>query len=305
MPLLRDCSFFCAIAATILTTSLHAQVKAVKLNPTSDWNVERAGDTCTISRRFGDSGQPTILTLRNRDPWNGGFHVGITSQKYALTGEPPIAGWLPNGRFVTAREARAVGGETDTPTLLFRHGPWNGKIPKKGTPEYEDYWAKDENNRTIGPLRFKRNLKYFFVRDSYQRPLLFATGPLDTVIDLRDQCIDEVLVAKGVDPKDEDRDDHIVEMKNAQGLGRYLARKAPANIHVPGDWGFKSFLVYLDAETAITSCRLSTLPFDAEYEALGCHELKKRAKFRFKEGETPRPAFYKLAFFLTEMRRSN
>ncbi|MEL6707532.1 MAG: hypothetical protein AAFP79_04560 [Pseudomonadota bacterium] len=305
MCFLRYCGFLFAVALTALTVPLHAQVKAVKLNPISDWIVERDRDTCTISRRFGDSDQPTTLTLRNRDPWNGGFHVGITSQKYALTGQPPFAGWLPNGRFVEGREARVLKRATEAPTLLFRHGPWNGKMPKKGTPEHNEYWAKDEDGRIIGARRFKRNLQSFFVRGAYERPLLLATGPLDNVIELRDQCIDEVLVAMGVDPKDEDRDDHIVEMKNAQGLGRYLARKAPADIHVPGDWGFTSFLVYLDAELAITSCRLSTLPFDAEYEASGCYELRKRAKFRFKDGEVPRPSFYKLAFFLTEMRRSN
>lgn len=305
MSLSRLCNALISILALGLTTSLAAQIKAVKLNPTSEWSVERVGDTCTLSRRFGESARPTTLVLRNRDPWNGGFHVGITSQKYSLTGEPPVAGWLPNGRFVTAGEARAVNVYGDAPTLLFRYGLWDGERPKKGTPAYEEYWSRDEDNEIVGPLRFKRNLKSFFVRNAYERPLLFATGPLDRVIDLRDECIDEVLVAMGVDPKDEDRDDLIVEMKNAEGLGRYLARKAPPNIRVPGDWGFTSFLVYLDAETEITSCRLSTLPFDADYEALGCHELEKRAKFRFKDGETPRPAFYKLAFFLTEMRRSD
>ena len=270
------------------------QVNAIRLNPITEWQTERVGDTCTISRSFGDRERPTTLALRNRDPWDGGFDVGISSQRYAPTGTAFRAGWLPNGRFVTRANAATGNPQDGGIQVLFHHGLWDAKSPQEGSPEYAAYWQRDEQGESVGPSTFKRSVQTFLVDGAFERPLLFATGPMDGVIAARDNCIAEMLEAMGVDPADENRSDSRAEMTNRTELSRHILTRAPRALFADGKATFISFLLYLDGKGKVSSCRYVDLPHDAAFEQFGCDVLKERGKFRFRKGEAAQPTFFKM-----------
>lgn len=278
-----------------LATPLGAQVTAIKLEPIDDWAIAREGDLCTATRHFGNSAAPTKVQLRNRDPWNGGFHVAITSDGFRLEQQPFTAGWLPGGRFVTISRPDYETNEGAQPTVVFDHGLWDGSMPRRGEPEYETYWGRLDDGEIRGPLEFKQSVESFLVNGAFNRPLLFATGPMDGVFEARDVCIQEVLAARGIDPADERRDTHVTDFVNQAAVARYIFKEAPDTVRIAGTRQHVSFLLYLDAERKITACQLTTLPYDAEYEAIGCETLRERAQFRFKDGETARPSFHKVS----------
>lgn len=282
------------LAALLLAAPASAEpVNAVRLNPISEWQTERTQDTCTITRTFGDPERPTTLFLRNRDPWDGGFDVGISSQKYALTGTDFRAGWLPNGRFVRRTNAATGSLHDGGAQLLFHHGLWDAKLPEKGSPEYDAYWQRDAQNESVGPITFKRSVETVLIDGAFERPLLIATGPMDGVIAMRDACIADMLKAMGIDPADENRSDSRAELTNATRLARYFVGRAPSGLLTAGTANWVNFLMYLDADAKVTSCRYIDLPHDAAYEAFGCEVLRQRASFRFRKGEAAQPTFYK------------
>ena len=283
-----------ALIGALVSAPAAGQVTATKLNPLDEWQAELSDGLCTISRNFGRATAPTRIELRNRDPWNGGFDVAISSARFAATDAPFTAGWLPGGRIVTIHRPSYEDTGQSRKTVVFRHGLWDGAMPASGTPEYEQYWSRDEAGEIIGPLRFKQNVESFLVNGAFERPLLFATGPMDAVLDARDACIDEMLVSKGIDPSVEDRDDHRVELTNHRSLARVIFRRIPETMRFAQNWGGVTFLVFLDSNASITACHLNSMPYDADYEKFGCDQLRSNARFRFKDGETPQPAFFKL-----------
>lgn len=291
----RSVAFAILASLFIAAPPAAGQVQAVRLNPISDWQTERVEDTCTITRTFGDREKPTTLFLRNRDPWDGGFDVGISSQKYALTGTTFRAGWLPNGRFVNRTNAASGSVQDGGAQLLFHHGLWDAKLPEQGTPEYAAYWQRDSQNEPIGPIIFKRSVQTFLVDGAFERPLLFATGPMDGVIAARDGCIAEMLAAMGVDPADEKRSDRRTELTNESQLARYFVGRAPSGLFVKGKANHVNFLMYFDADAKVTSCRYIDLPHDAAFEKFGCDVLRERGKFRFRKGEAAQPTFFKMS----------
>lgn len=289
-----------AILASLLIAAPAAaeQVKAVRLNPITEWKTERVEDTCTITRTFGDPEKPTTLFLRNRDPWDGGFDVGISSGKYALTGLDFRAGWLPGGRFVTRTNAASGNAQDGGAQVLFHHGLWDANSPEKGAPGYDAYWQRDAQDEPIGPITFKRSVQTFLIDGAFKRPLLLATGPMDGVIASRDACIAEMLVAMGVDPEDEKRSDRRAELTNEAQLARYFVGRASSGLIVEGKPDFVNFLMYLDAQAKVTSCRYIDLPHDAAFEAFGCGMLQERGKFRFRKGERAQPTFFKMSIMV-------
>jgi hypothetical protein len=178
--------------------------------------------------------------------------------------------------------------------LLFHHGLWDAKSPEQGAPEYAAYWQRDAQDEPIGPITFKRAVQTFLVDGAFERPLLFATGPMDAVVAARDDCIAEMLAALGVDPADEKRSDRRAELTNQTELSRYIITRAPRALFAVGKATYISFLVYLDGGARVTSCRYLELPQEAAFEQFGCDVLRERGNFKFRKGEAAQPTFFKM-----------
>lgn len=291
-PIARLSALSLALCAA---TTVGAETPQIELLPTSDWQVVQREDSCTLSRDFGK----TTLLLRSRDPWNGGFHIGLKSKEFIWSGQEIKAGWTPNGRFVSEPRPYLEKSSTDEPILYFRHGLWDGKSPKKGDAEYEAYWSRNDAGEIVEPRKFKNAVEGLLVTGLGQHPVFFRTGAMSDVIEMRNRCIKEMLSAMGLDPSEEDRDDHRIRMTNHRDILSRIARRTPASMVYPENWAGVSFLLYVDDDAEITSCRLLTLPYDASFEKFACKLMQHRAKMQFDRGEDPAPTFYKLHYPVT------
>ena len=285
-------NLFAGLSATLA----NAQDDVLSLEPTSDWEVVQDGDTCTISRHFGVPANGAELFLRSRDPWNGGFHLGIKSSEFIWTGKAIEAGWLPNGVFAKRPLPSIEVTENDAQTLLFEHGLWDAKLPKRSDDSYEAYWAKNDDGESVGPMSFKRSVEGLLIKSGFDHPLFFATGPMDAVIDARDQCIRTMMTAMGIDPTEEDRDTHRVTLVNALEMMNAIPPRTPASIAHPDNKSRVSFMLYVDDRARISACRLISLPYDAEFQEFACDLLSRRAKLEFKAGEARKATFFKFHY---------
>ena len=288
-----------AIAAALVAmfssaSSAFAQDDPVSLTPLGDWQVARGEDSCTITRKFGDPLQPTTLILRSYDPWDGGFQLGVASTQYEFTGDPFSAGWLPDGIFITIKRSNKEIAD-EVPAIFFRHGLWDTNMPKADTAEHAAYWARDENDEPVGPLNFKRSVERFVIEGAYARTLAFETGSMDRVVATREACIEQMLIAKGIDLADEASGDHPIKMTNHDSLGQKIFSRMPENLAISDAAKLVSFFLYLSSDAEITACRLIAMPHDENFEEYGCGVLKAEANFEFQDGEMPRTVFYEMS----------
>ncbi len=147
------------------------------------------------------------------------------------------------------------------------------------------------------PSRFRGSIQGLLVLGAFDEPLFLSTGSMQEIFEARESCMDEVLRSHGVDPLDADRDEHRVEMINRQSMTQRILRRIPAEARRRERPTMISFLLYVDEEGGPRSCRMTSLPYNADYERRSCETLMNRAEFEFREGETAQPTFYIVSGF--------
>jgi hypothetical protein len=272
--------------------SLMAQDGPVVLQPIGEWETQRLDDRCVMRRAFGDTARPTILELRRIDPWNGGFQAAVRSDEFELTRAPVTAAWLPGGREAEADIPTYQRDEAGYDWVVFPHGLWDATLDSLldsgAQGSVPAYFRED------GPRRFQRQVETFEIANAFGRPITLRTGAMDGVVAGAEQCMERMLAAHGVDPRD-------IKRESSRAVPRHLPSQAriwnrlPGSIRTRARPSMIDFVLYLDRRGRPTSCRLSSLPADADFEAWGCDQFMKHATFGFAPGEAARPTFFKVS----------
>ncbi|MDY7099255.1 MAG: hypothetical protein SXU28_14055 [Pseudomonadota bacterium] len=258
------------------------------MKPVNDWQIEQRSDSCVISRSFGDRTNPAKLELRQIDPWKGGFHVAVSGGKYEFSADRFEAGWIPGGRFITVEKPMIEKAAAGSPMVAFQFDLMDAAAPEPGSKAAQAYEEKG------GTETFRGALSGLVINGAFERPLVLATGPMNAIMQKRDDCMKKMLASKGIEPADADRETMRLDMSNKVGLARHIFRKAPASMVSPTS-RYASFLLYVDEKAGISDCRLATLPYDAEYEKFGCDTIAERGKLKFAKGVKAQPSFFKVS----------
>jgi hypothetical protein len=260
----------------------------VDLLPLGDWETHISADECIISRSFGDSESPTLLELLSVDTWDGGFFVALPESMFE--GEPSSfqASWLPGGNLVTVNSPKRETSRGGRPTVIFRPGFSNDVLAKMSPDEWVEYY------RSGSGRRYWQSIEGLSIVEPSGRRTFIATGPIAGMFDAFDDCTRDLLIAKGIDPADEQRSDHRVILRDAATLRNRLLADVPPIIRFRDRRTHVGFMLYVDSEGRPTSCRLLSMPYDADYEERSCDLLMREARFRFKDGEAAQPTFYKI-----------
>jgi hypothetical protein len=266
--------------------AVQAQEDPVLLQPIGEWEMQRLDDRCVMRRAFGEPARPTILELRRIDPWDGGFHAAVTSAQFAPARAPFRAAWLPGGRESLADLPTYAQDATGHEWVEFPHGLWDGKLDTLSGADLTAYF------REGGPDRFQQNVETFQITGAFAHAIALHTGPMDGVVTGARQCMEQMLAARGVDPRDMARSEGRAIVRHLPSQQRIWDR-LPDAIKARARPSMVDFLLYLDATGRPTSCRLSSLPLDETFEAWGCDLFMKNASFEFAAGEQARPTFFK------------
>jgi hypothetical protein len=275
-----------ALALVLQPNALKAQDAPVLLQPLGDWQVQRLDDRCVTRRAFGDAARPTVLELRQIDPWDGGFHTALTSAEFALVRTPVKAAWLPGGREANADLPTYLRDASGRNWVEIPHGLWDGALDALAGGQVSAYFSGD------GPGRFKRQVETLRIVGAFDRTVVLRTGPMDGVVASARQCMLEMLTARGIDPDDMTRGESRAVPQHLPSQARILSR-LPSELRTRARPSMIEFVLYLDQQGRPTSCRLSTLPAYADFEAWGCGLLMHDATFGFAPRERPQPTFFK------------
>jgi hypothetical protein len=277
-----------AVAAMLAfqPVAVKAQDGPVLLQPIGEWETQRLDDRCVLRRSFGEPARPTVLELRRIDPWDGGFHAAISSTQFALARAPLRAAWLPGGRESLADLPTYARDAAGREWVEFPHGLWDGKLDTLEGAELSAYF------RESGPDRFQQKVETFHIAGAFGQTVVLQTGPMDGVVAAARRCMEQMLAARGVDPGDMARGDSRAVVRHLPSQQRIWDR-LPDPIRNRARPSLVDFLLYLDATGRPTSCRLSSLPVDEEFETWGCGLFMKNASFGFAPGQQARPTFFK------------
>ena len=255
------------------------------LTPLDEWQLRYEDDRCAYTRTFGTEGAETYMQLWRLDPWSGAFQMALSSDAFTFADAPVAIAWMPGGEVSRGPVLQRRIDENGREWTVFHNGLWDG------AGDFSRAYLDND-----GPARFKQQLEFVQVAGIFDSELAFDTGPMLSVHDGLNDCMNEILVRHGIDPADEARSDSRVELKNPQFVVRPLVQNRPEAIASQSETDIISFLLFVDEVGRPTSCRLVSFPYDEGYEDFGCESLAERARFKFKRGEAEQPTFYKVSF---------
>lgn len=285
-------SFASAVLGAILLVSLpsyaSAQDTAARFSPLGGWALQRGTDRCSITRSFGDPNSPYLLSLASIDPWNGGYQVDLAGPAPAVQEGRVSLSWVDGGRTISVSPQNFQDSQGRT-WLRFPTPPVAPDIARMTEAEVEEF------TQNGGPGEFRRSVSGLAVQNYFSTAIVLETGEIDSVKERLDSCLDSILQANGIAATDINRSDFPTEFLNPQELYRFVLNQVPPAIRGAGRRTMIDFIMYLDDHARPNSCRLSSLPYDPEFERAACDLLLQRASFRFKPGEAGRPTFYKVS----------
>ena len=286
----KVCSFSLFGSLAFTSVPAYSQVPEIDAPAIGSWVLERAPDRCHLSRQFGNAANPYQVVLTQIDPWDGGYQVDLSGPELGNHAGPFTVEWSPDGRASTTESLHRHRDENGREWARFDYGPRTNAAEALDASRIAAFAEEG------GFERFRANVRTLRVSGFFGGTVVLQTGEIASVSEQLDACIAEVFQAQGIVGSEIERDDHSVEPTNPFDIMPILTRRLPLEIRSRPRPTMVSFLLYLDEAAQPTSCRLSTLPYDRDYERRTCRSLLSNAQFRFKAGEEARPTWFKYWF---------
>ena len=268
-----------AIALLAAATPAQAASDAAPLQPSSQWIVDYADNSCRLIRSFGEGPQTMRLELRLFEP---GEHAWVV-----LSGKP--LGTLPGGQTQVAyrfapddRDMKSEGltghMDNDTAAAIFPVSLLTADARKQAQSETRKDREARARWEADWQLDREAQIDTFEVAVSGKRRMVLHIGSLKAAMDVTRQCLDNLVGAWGLDLK----------------VQRSLARAAVPTSD-PSRWlnsndyptamlegGFNDivdFRLMVDANGTPTSCDVLTMDSRPEFIKATCDPLMQRARF--------------------------
>lgn len=273
----------CAAIAPLLI----AATQPVRLQPSSQWVVDYADNSCRLIRTFGAGETKIILFFESEAPGR----MDMTASGKPLKGDNDeiVARFLPlGGKMAGGRRATTVKGRE--PAILWSMVSW---LPEQFAEKLEREAAARIGNPAVRPppidladraseklqrQQFAEKATELEIQTRRNRPVILETGPMGGPIKAFDKCSRDSLKDWGVDP---DLEDKIV--RPAWPIGGvvkwFSTDDYPKDMAFQGKESDVKVRLLIDAAGKVTKCT-SLSHFDApQFNRTTCDAFMKRAKF--------------------------
>jgi len=277
-------------AISCTANSVAAQESAVRLQPSGPWVVDWSDNHCALRRDFGTEEERMLLELRQYTQGNS-FHLLVGSETFRTVDDEPSLAFLP-GDVVPLRQARfleAPGGiEGFTGSAILRPSPRHGSSeevvettimvreddPARAYSPNPTEWTAEERSereRTITAIHFETG---------FNRQVELATGPLNGAMDALRTCVNDLLIARGIDPAAPTSE--LSRPATPIGQARWarrLAQHYPGVALMRGQQATLQILLQIDTEGRVSGCDVRT-DIDPEiFRRTACQRLERYARF--------------------------
>ena len=278
--------FSSIVACVSMAPLLTAASQPIRLQPSSQWIVDYAENSCRLIRSFGDGDNKTTLLLESDAPDEGDM-VLIGSPLRGDAEEVP-ARFLPVQK--DAMKGRRVTAAKDQPALLFSTVYL---LPADQAAELEAKRAQRQAHPELPPAPLnpaeeqkRRSQRQAFAQAATEleidarkgRPVILETGSLGAPVNAFDKCSRDSLRDWGVDP---DLQDKIVKPAWLTNKAHLISSEEyPAKMLDEGQQSEVRARVLLDATGRVTKCTSLSHFKLQQFNQLVCDKISARGVFK-------------------------
>ncbi len=278
-----------AIACVALWSSF-ASAKT-QLQPSSQWGVDYAADSCRLIRTFGDGGNETKLVLESRAP--GEMTMVVSGKPLAV----PVTTVNVGARFLPQQEKPFFGRPAfmvnQTPAVMWNSVPLtadfefdNRQVPGSllmvtRWPAQKPYQrpaaldqAKAQADRTARDI-FLARVTEIEIKAPGQPAVLLETGSLADPMKVFDQCDRDLITDLGLDASVQDK----VVKKPWPSRPWIDPKSYPLPRLMRGEEASVVVRALVDAAGKVTSCTASSNYDAPDFKKAVCDSLVNNAKF--------------------------
>jgi len=285
----------CAAAAPMLI----AAANPVRLQPSTQWNVEYAENSCRLSRAFGTGDDQIILSLESEAP--GMVDMFVLGKKLKSDSE------TVSGKFLPVQQKSMKGYTAQSPLGMAVLWSRVSLLPDDFIEKYKER-EKDPAYRPgvrpppIDPaeraeekarhLEFAAQATELEVDARSGHPLILETGPLGEAVKVFDKCSRDSLKDWGVDPDVEDR---IVRRPWSPNVRDWFtSNDYPPAMWTRGQQADVKVRLLVDATGKVTKCTSLSHFKEKSFNDVVCDKFMKRAHFEPAElaDGTKVPSYY-------------
>jgi TonB family protein len=281
----------CFLAAPLLM----APSEQVRLQPSSQWVVDYADNSCRLIRMFGTGDNETKLVLESMSPDDVGMLVVGRQLGGVFPGADVKARFLPgqNDFFPgTAAESEQNGRAAALWSHIFLMPVLTtlGAVPPQFRAAMEEAKSRAKSGQRPPPidlsvrasaraarLQFAEKVSELEIQPRPGHSVVLETGSLSAPVEIFDACVRDLLKGWGIDPAVQDRITRPAWTPNLRawfGSGDY-----PTDALQRGQESQVRFQLVIDATGKVTKCTAIS-PFDAPiFNTTVCNALKQRARF--------------------------
>lgn len=286
---------YCFAAAPLLT----AAAQPVRLQPSTQWNVDYAENSCRLSRAFGTGDDQIVLSLESEAP--GMVDMFVLGKKLKADSETVTANFRPV-------QTEPMKGHT-AQSPLGNAVLWS-RISMMPADLIEKYEKREKHlGRKLGvrppPINlaekaeeqarhqeFAANVTELEVDARSGHPLILETGSLGAPVKAFDKCSRDSLRDWGVDP---DLEDKIVQRPWAPDVREWFtSNDYPPAMWTRGEQSDVKVRLLVDATGKVTKCTSLSHFKEKSFEQVVCDKFMKRAHFQPAElaDGTKVPSYY-------------
>lgn len=269
------------VASAVLASAASAKDEPLVLRPSTEWNLQFAGDSCRLQRFFGEGKDRVALVIDQYEPGDLFSMVvaGRPVKKLGRTAKPsPVS--IQFGPSDASFEPEAWFGDLGElkPAAIFMYaalGPWTAE--RRGEPAAEqgdetiDVLARGftaEDAARIEWLELKKN-----------KSIRLATGPMGETVKGLQICMADLMARWGLDVEA-----HRKLTRRAQPLNDIddwlLDRDYPIMAVRAGSQGMVHYRLIVDEHGKPVDCSIQGATEPADFSKVTCARLIRRAEFQ-------------------------
>lgn len=258
-----------ALATTLATTPLKAE--PVVLKPYGPWNVDFGEDSCRLQRLFGTAEDKHALVFQQYWPSDG---TGLTLAGPAFAkfraSEYTDLKFLEDQRSMAMKALTGTFGDIGD-AVIFANVRLDREVDR---PNREDT-AEDRRFAQMD-TNFGKQVRFVQVTQG-GKTVRFETGPIDSPLEVLNQCTLELLRDIGLDAERHVGMQSGPRWINQAALTRKIISRYPREALAQGGQGIMQMRVIVTAEGAMESCTILKSTNTVRLESPAC-EVMQRAK---------------------------
>jgi TonB family protein len=274
------------IASAAVAPMLIAATQPVRLQPSSQWILNYAENSCQLIRTFGEGKTKTVLLLESEAPERmdmlavGKPLVGYTNEIGAR--------FLPvGGKTFKGRTAESSAGRD--PAILWsyfillpdeaieRLQKKAAEQPAKPGTRPPSIDLAERAAKRLQRKQFAEKATELEIQTRHDRPVILETGSMGEPIAMFDKCSRDSLKDWGVDP---DVEDKVVRPVWAPDPRRWFnSDDYPKSLLLRGEESEVSVRVLVDASGKVTKCTSLSHFKEPGFNQITCDNFMKRAQF--------------------------